>query len=849
MLFYQQSTEEALRELTSSRKGLSRHQATERLKKYGPNEIALKTEPLWRKLVEPFANVFMGVLFVAVLISIWHNAPLDAVIILVIMLASASIYYAQRFSTERILRSLQKKNEQTVEVLRNGEVHPISSSMLVPGDIIRLTEGDKIPADIRIIETATLRVDESVLTGESVPVTKVSDTLRGDKEVYEQKNMLFQGAFIVAGNVEGVVVATGNETEFGRIAALAGTAPHDTNSPVQKKIDKLISYIIAVIAAVAVGAFILALYRGIEFSEALRLVIALSVSAVPESLPIAISVVLVLGMRRMAAKKALVRSMNAIETIGVITTIATDKTGTLTKNELSVQETWQPSWSNHQLDEVIKKTVNHHGSSVKDPLDTAFIGFTEAKGAVKLKGTEVAKLPFDQAVSMSGNVWHHRGVYELVVKGAPEQMMMRSKLTRPQMSEINEAVTQLTSQGYRVVAVATTPLEGPLETFQALKKNAKLEFAGLVAVADTLRPSARTAIATAQRAGVTVRMITGDHFETAYSIGAKLGLVTSRDQVFDSRRMVDMTDRQLAKVVSSIRIFSRVTPENKFRILKVLKLKEVAAMTGDGVNDVPALANAHVGVAMGSGSQIAKDAGDIILLDDNFASIVRAMREGRIIFSNIRRMLTYLLATNIGEVIVTLGALIAGMPLPLTPIQILWINLVTDTTMVIPLGLEPGEKSTMKRRPVKPTAPILSPYMITRILLMAGIMAALALGLYTYYSVHQSVAYGQTIAFVALVAVQWANALNARSTYESIFTRLRVWHGPFWACMVIAICMQALALFGPLQGALHVSSVALGDIFIVTILAFIAAIIPVELHKAYGRRFVSSDRTPRKQRA
>lgn len=836
MLYYQKTADETLSELGSTPQGISSHEAGQRLKKFGANEIILKGEPLWKKLVEPFANVFMAVLFIAVLISFWHHAVLDAIIILVIMVVSASIYYVQRFSTERILRSLQKKNGKAVEVVRSGTAMSVDPSQLVPGDIIRLAEGDKVPADVRLIETESVRADEAVLTGESVPVSKSIDALKGKKEVYDQSNILFQGSFIVAGLATGVVIATGNTTEFGRIAALTGNAPDEVSSPVQKKIDKLISYIIAVIAAVAVGAFILALVRGIELTEALRLVIALSVSAVPESLPIAISVVLVLGMRRMAAKKALVRSMNAIETIGVITTIATDKTGTLTENKLSVQETWQPSWSSHHLPTVIHRTVNNHASQNHDPLDVAFIGFTAAETAIDLKGESVAKLPFHQGFAMSGNIWHHRGVHELVVKGAPEGIMHRSGLTKAQLEEAESALHQLTSQGYRVIAVATAPLTKSFSSFEDMHPKTKLTFAGLVAVADTLRPAARTAIATARQAGVSVRMITGDHLETAYAIGLKLGLVDSRDQVFDSRKMDTLSDKELALEAHKARVFSRVTPENKFRILKVLRLTEVTAMTGDGVNDVPALANADVGVAMGSGSQIAKDAGDIVLLNDNFASIVRAMREGRIIFSNIRRMLTYLLATNIGEVMVTIAALIMGMPMPLAPIQILWINLVTDTTMVIPLGLEPGEKSVMKRKPTDPKAPILGKYMITRIILMAVTMATLALVLYSLYSAQYDTAYGQTIVFTALVAVQWANALNARSTYDSLFVRLRVWHAPFWIGLSVAVTMQMLALFGPLQAALHVHPIAIGDIFTVTLIAFAVAIIPVEIHKWIGRR-------------
>jgi len=838
MLFYQRTTEDTLRELSSTTDGISRHQVGERLKTYGPNEIKLKGEPLWKKIVEPFANVFMAVLFLAAIISMFHHAVFDAVIILVIILTSATIYYVQRFSTERILRSLQKKSAQLVEVIRGGERYSVEASHLVPGDIVHLNEGDKVPADIRLLDISTFRTDESVLTGESVPVTKHIDALKGPKEVYEQKNIAFQGSFVVSGTALGVVIHTGNETEFGRIASLANSQTEGTPSPVQKKIDKLIAYIIGAAAGIAVVAFALALYRGVELGEALRYVIALSVSAVPESLPIAISVVLVLGMRRMAAKKALVRSMSAIETIGVITTIATDKTGTLTKNELSVQETWQPEWSDHHLPTVVHKTINQRGEKSKDPLDTALIGFTAAEEVIKLKGEPVAKLPFDQAFSMSGNVWHHRGKHELVVKGAPEQVMGRSQLTSLQATEVTKAVTQLTSQGYRVIAVATTPLDKPLETFQDMHTKIKLEFAGLIAVADTLRPSARGAIAAARRAGVTVRMITGDHFETAYSIGRKLGLADSREQVFDSRLMLDMTDQELAKVAADARIFSRVTPENKFRILKVLNVKEVTAMTGDGVNDVPALANAHVGVAMGSGSQIAKDAGDIILLNNDFASIVRAMREGRIIFSNIRRMLYYLLSTNIGEVLTTIGALIVGLPMPLAPVQILWINLVTDTTMVIPIGLEPGEKSIMKQRPIAPDAPILGKYMISRIILVALMMSSLALVLYAYFSNLYGAAYGQTIVFISLVVIQWANALNARSTYESAFSRLRVWHGPFWVGLAIAVGLQALAVFGPLQGLLHVHPVAIGDMFIVSVIAFVITIAVVELHKLYGRRFI-----------
>lgn len=838
MLYYHKSTRATYELLKTSPEGLSKNEAAQRLIDYGPNSLNIKSDSLWRIIVEPFRNVFMLVLFIAAVVSFLHHAAFDGFIILTIMLVSAIIYYVQRFSTDRILRSLQKHSAQKVEVVRSGRSVTVDSSELVPGDIVKLVEGDKIPADIRLTIAESVRADEAVLTGESVPVSKNIETLEKGKQVYEQSNTLFQGAFLVSGAATGVVVATGNDTEFGRIASLSKKTADATNSPVQKKIDKLLSYIVAAVGGLAVVAFSLALIRGIEFSEAILFVLAISVSAVPESLPVAISVILVFGMRRMAAKRALVRSMRAIETVGVITTIATDKTGTLTENKLSVQETWQPSNTAHHLPTIAHRTINGHNQRTRDPLDVAMIEFTTAEEIVELPGEAIAKLPFNQAFAMSGNIWHHKGAYELVVKGAPEHVMARSHLKGKSLEEAEAALKQLTGQGYRVIALATAPIKKPVSEFDELHDTLKFTFVGFMGVADTLRPSARRAIKVAQKAGVTVRMITGDHFETAYHIGRQLGLATAREQVFDSRQMSEMSDQELAHRIHEARVFSRVTPENKYRILQNLKVTEVAAMTGDGVNDVPALANAHVGVAMGSGSQIAKDAGDIILLDDNFASIIHAMKEGRIIFSNIRRMLFYLLSTNTGEAITMVGAIALGLPMPLMPVQILWINLVTDTSMVIPLGLEPGEKDVMKRKPIKPKAPLLSRYIISRIILVAVTMAAMALALYAYFDSTYGHAYGQTIAFTTLVAVQWANAFNARSTYESLFSRIRVFSKAFYIGLTASVLLQVLAINGPLQELLHVSPVRLDHLLLTGGAAAIIMIFVVEVHKWIGRRWI-----------
>ena len=835
MLYYTKTAHQTLKELQTSEYGLAASEAEERLRIHGANVIKVTGDPLWRKLVEPFANVFMLVLFLAAAISLWHHAYLDAGIILVIMATSATIYYVQRFSTERILRALRKHDDQNLEVLRDGKMIEIDSSQLVPGDIITLHEGEKIPADARLVVARSLRVDESQLTGESIPIDKQIDPLHGEKEVYEQSNMLFQGSFIVAGEATAVVVATANETEFGQLAALTNNS--STESPVQKKIDRLVSQIIGVVAAVALVAFGLSLMRGMDITASLQFVIALSVSAVPESLPVAISVILVLGMRRMAAKKALVRTMRSIETIGVITTIATDKTGTLTKNQLTVQETWHPQNAHAHLARIMLAATNSSAQKYRDPLDTAFTVFTEEKQVHRPSQPPLLSLPFDQATAMSGNLWHSGGEYELAVKGAPEHVLLRCDLTENEHEKAVAELHKLTGNGYRVIALAHGSLKKSITKFSDLHKNEKLTFAGFVAVADILRPEAKSAIQAALRAGVTVRMITGDHFETAYHIGRQLGMVHSREQVFDARHMNVMTDEELDKVIGNIRVFSRVIPEHKYRILALLKKHNITAMTGDGVNDVPALANAHVGVAMGSGAQIAKDAGDIILIDDNFKSIVEAMHEGRTIYANIRRMLLYLLATNTGEVLTTIGALVVGLPIPIVPVQILWINLVTDTSMVIPLGLEPGEKYNMRRKPLQANAPILDKFLVSRIVLIALTMSSLTLGIYALYAHLYGTEYGRTIAFSALVVMQWANAIGLRSDDEPIWARLRVWNGKFYAGLTIAVTLQMLALFGPLGEVLHVSRVAIGDLVITGAIAFVTPLVLIEAHKYVGRKF------------
>lgn len=833
-MWYQKSVGDALSTLHSGTEGLTNTESQRRLQTYGPNRIMVRGKRWWQALVEPFKSVFVLVLLVAGVLSLVRGEKLDASIIFLIIGINTTIYYVQQFSAARVLRALRRQDIQNVRVIRDGKERLVASEQLVPGDIIILSEGEKVPADTRLINASNVRADESLLTGESAPVDKHAAALSGEKPIFEQRNMLFQGAFVISGEALALVVDTGNNTEFGKIAELAEEAQQE--SPAQQKIDKLVTQLIAVISGVAVVVFLLSIWRGISLSEAFHFVISLTVSAVPEDLPIAISIILVLGMRQLAKRRALVRSLAAIENIGIVTSIATDKTGTLTMNKLTVQEVWQLR-KTKEFYQQIYLSANHNNGKTGDPLDAAFLAYTKSQDITHSAGrTLTAKLPFDQKLAMSGNIWQEGNVFEVLVKGAPEHIIRRSHVTNADRLKVEAKLKELTSQGSRVVAVARlAPLGRAVANIAELPEKA-FHFLGLISVADILRPDAASSIALAQAAGVDVRMITGDHFETAFAIGKKLGLAKHRDQVLDARALHALSDKKLAEVIETTRVFARVSPESKFRILGALQKNHITAMTGDGVNDVPALARAHIGIAMGSGTQIAREAGDIVLLNDSFRSIVEAIRGGRVIFDNIRRMVFYLLSTSLGEVLTMIGALIIGLPLPVLAVQILWINLVTDTCLVIPLGLEPAEDNVMKRPPRRANQSILDNYLIWRLAFIGLAMAVVTLLVFYYFLETHGLAYAQVIAFNVLVVMQWANAFNARSEWQSLFKRLRHSNNKLLLGMAIAMFLQGLVLFGPLGAWLHISPVALGDILLSGGIGALAILGVGELHKLHYTR-------------
>lgn len=824
--FYKQTHNElAARLHTSLEDGLSYDALQKAQADHGRNELKLKGTPIWRKIVEPFWNIFVAVLLVALGISLYAGEYIDASVIAAVVTINAVIFWIQEYSTERVLRALKQHDAHVVAVVRQGDSLRIPTTELVPGDLIELSEGQKVPADARVVVAESFSVSEAVLTGESIGVHKYDAHIAKDTEIYAQRNMVFQGTFVLTGTATALVVATGNNTEFGKIATLAST---QERAPMQQKIDTLAGTLTKIIAGISITVFVLALLRGVEVSEAGRFVIAMAVSAVPEGLPVALSVILVLAMRRMARRKALVRSMQAIENVGLATVIATDKTGTLTENVLRVRSSKAAKGSS----EALLKLSTHLSANIHDkqqstdPLDTAFADYTKST-RVPQKMKFVHQFSFVQDLRMSGVLWREGRGYELYVKGSPEHLLQRSKLSKAERTQAESEMHKLSSTGHRVIAVAHASLPKQIDKLGDFK--GALQFDGFVAIADALRPEAASAISEAHQAGVSVKMITGDHYETAFYIGKELGLTKHPSEVFNAE---DSRSKISASSVNAHVIFSRILPKDKMKILESLKKKNITVMTGDGVNDVPAISAAHVGVAMGSGSDIAKESSDVVLLDDNFETIVTAIREGRIVYANIRKMLYFVFATSFGEALTMIGALVIGLPLPVVAVQILWINLVTDTAMVLPIGLEPPESDVMRQPPRDIKAPLLGKVLLSRGFVVGLTLAVVTLIVFERARVDNSLMYAQAIAFTSLVVGQWANALNARSEDKSFFVRVFTPNTKLVFGFIIAVLLQLVVLLGPLKEAFHIpNSLSVHDVVFTSLLSFGAVLVAGELHK------------------
>jgi len=825
--YYKLSCEEVIRLIKSnSSAGLTTIQAQQRISQYGKNVITVRDKWHFLKLtIEPFASWFVAILAFAALLSVYLGKAIESIVIIIILFINALIYYVQSYTANKLTKSLQSKNKQTIQVKRNGKLSTLLTSELVPGDIIYLRAGVKIPADARLIESNYLHTDESALTGESQKQVKDTNKIKTDVAIYDQTNMVFSGTFCSSGDGIAVVVSTGMNTEFGQITSLAKQKP--PKSQLQVKIDDLTRKLILVVLVIALVTFFLQLLRGTEAVEALRLVLSLTVSAIPEGLPIAVVVVMIFGIQLMAKENALVNSLSALESLGQVTLIATDKTGTITQNTLEITGFWSPSEKTNLGAVAYKASIISEGKG--DELDK--IIQQEFQGDINSASVFIKHLPFDQKYRMSGSIWKNTEIQTTYLKGSVESILNISNLSQVQKNSVLENVEKFTIEGMRVIAFAAKNVS--INNFNDTKLK-EFSFAGIIALGDQIRPGVRKSVTIAQNAGIDVIMLTGDHVETANYFARLAGISTST-KALNGQVIEKLLPTQIRNLLKKNKVFGRVLPEHKYKIIESLADSEITAMTGDGINDVPALRKANVGIAIGSGTDAAKEIADIIIMDDDFSTIVKAIRHGRASIQNIKKMLTYVLATNLGEVFTIVGALVIGLPLPISALQILWINVVTDSFSMIPLGLEKPEHNLLKNKPANPNTPLLEKARVLRLVVTALAMAILTLSVYALVLPYDENA-AKAVAFATLVFAQWANALNCRFDNKSTILTLLKPNWLLYSAIAVAATLQMTVMFTPAASFIGTQQLTPGQlglacsVFIAVILAgdIIKKVIPLK---------------------
>ena len=868
---------------TDERQGLTEEQARSRLERYGRNELAAeKAVPAWRKFLAQFQDVLVILLLAATAISagLWlferdAALPYEAIAIFVVVLLNAAMGYIQESRAEAAVAALRAMSAAEATIIRHGERRSIPAAGIVPGDVILIEEGDTIPADARLIESAALQTAEAALTGESLPVTK--DTAPIDEEVPlgDRSNMVFSGTAATYGHGRGIVTATGMRTEMGRIAGLLEDTP-DEATPLQRELDhvgKVLGIVVVAIAVVMIATIIVV--EGVRGASALFdvliLGVALAVAAVPEGLPAVVTAVLSIGVQRMARRNGIVRHLAAVETLGSASVIASDKTGTLTKNEMTVRVVVTASGrvtlegsgyapdgavlanDGKPLDGPLRVEIER-ALAVADRANNATVQQQDGRWTVQGDPTEgallvaarkcglssealdrrlprVGEVPFSSERKLMSTIHRdtaqeHAGI--VFTKGAPDVLLGRCAfevigegrrpLTPARRGEILQLNEALAGEALRTLGVAGRWLEEDALAEHTAHPDGRVEqglvFAGLLGMIDPPRPEAKDAVARAKRAGIRPLMITGDHPRTAAVIARELGITTD-DRVITGSELEQLAPDVLQRTVAAVSVYARVNPEHKLRIVDALRRAgAVVAMTGDGVNDAPALKKADIGVAMGiTGTDVSKEAADVVLADDNFASIVAAVEEGRAIFANIRKFLRYLLSSNIGEVMTMFfGVLLAkqiGLPtkegvvvLPLLATQILWINLVTDGAPALALGVDPADEGLMEQPPRPVGEGVLTPAMWRGIVFIGVIMAIGTLFVLDaslpggFVDGAGDLPYAQTITFTTLMLFQVFNVINARSDEQSAFVHLFT-NGWLWAALVVSVALQVVVVYVP----------------------------------------------------
>ena len=826
--WYAKSPGEVLSGLGTSRQsGLSPRQAQERLAQYGPNKLSgAKKEPLWLRFLNQLRDPMILVLLAAAGLSLLSSGGEDwveAVIILVIVLVNAVISITQENSAEKALEALQKMSAPLAKVIRGGTQQPLETDGLVPGDIIVLEAGDLVPADARILECANLKADESAMTGESVPVTKQAvESLPPETVLGDRVNMVISSTVITNGRAVCVVTGTGMDTEVGRIAGML-LGEKDGDTPLQRKmaeISKTLSFVCLAVCAVMFGVGLL--YHR-PLLEMLMAAVSLAVAAIPEGLPAIVTIVLALGVQRMVKHNAIVKKLPAVETLGCAGVICSDKTGTLTMNRMTVQQVWTCGDRHRREVLTIGALCNDtvlapDGKTAGDPTETAFVDAALLEGldknALERELPRVAELPFDSERKLMSTVHPLNGKYRVMVKGAPDVLLSRCTraladgarpLDAALAREAAAANAAMAERALRVLACAYKDVdELPRElTSETLERD--LTFAGLVGMIDPPRLEAKEAVAQCYAAGIRPVMITGDHKLTAVAIARELDIFRDGDLAITGEDLDFMPQELLEQDVDKFSVYARVSPEHKMRIVKAWQKKGmVVAMTGDGVNDAPALKAADIGCAMGiTGTDVAKGAADMILTDDNFATIVRAVEQGRGIYANIKKSIHYLLSCNIGEIITLfLATLFNFHQQPLVAVQLLWLNLVTDSLPALALGMEPVEPSVMREKPRPASQPLFDRVFSLRLAwqgVMVGLLtlAAYWLGEYVLSDPALADATANTMAFATLTFCQLFHAFDVRSETQSI-ARLGLLSNPAMnKAFLVGMGLQLIVLLAP----------------------------------------------------